>query len=294
MTAEDAENKPRLDVSETLLDQENSEKHQQGGGGGQGRKNAGVAGQAAVGHHAQTAPAEDGYAGDQRGGGQDVAHSIPLRDWQGLVAISGLAVALLGFGTLVVTAFQLGAMKDQLEQMKISNDKVAQSITQATRQADAAENANTLAAQALSSADRAWVYPLVSIGGPLVANQPFIATIQFMNSGHTPATNVRMDFSLRVIRGEMPPDFSSTAGNLGEMIIYPGTQATETITADAARLTDALVAEITDRKATLHVLGMIQYKDVNAKVHRSKYCSYYNIDVKAMVPCAIEGSNYAD
>ncbi|MBE7158964.1 MAG: hypothetical protein INR62_11125, partial [Rhodospirillales bacterium] len=273
VTSDDAGGKRAPGNSGSVLGQEDRQEHQQEGQTPKAGESTKILGQSAVGHDANSPAAGSGQASEQAQRGQREQHVRPLRDWNGLVAIATTALAVIGVGGLFFTAFQLGAMRDQLEEMR---------------------KANRLTEKALSAADRAWIFPVVTITSPLQENQNFEVTVTLQNSGHTPALHTKADVGLTVQPSSEAPQYNHPGYVSAEMIAYPGSQLTAKSTLESKAMTEDLVKGITSGALTLYATGIITYMDVNSVPHRSQLCNFYDLPTKLMTACKLEGSNVAD
>ena len=271
--SEKTQDKPSR-YSELRPSQNDGSEHQKSGEERENREGPEILDQATVGQNTPAAAADREDTREQKQSGQGVAHSAPIRDWQGIVALSSLAVAILGVGTLFVTIVQLSTMSDQLAEMKNANERTDKAIVVAGRQAKAAEDANNIAKHSIAISQNPVVYPEVSLKVPANAGDKFEAAVVFHNFGRTPAANLKGKFQF----GLQEPNASLIYPDVSKensATILPGGSISKTYKSEIAYVPDAKMF-INFGGRQYYITGTVSYLDPNGEEILSRACYYFS------------------
>lgn len=205
----------------------------------------------------------------------------------GVLAVAAILSAWVSFG-------QLGAMKDQLNEMQSSSEQTEtlilanQSLADAAKkQAIAAEENAKIARDALISGQRAWVGPMnARLEGTPKAGEAIVAKVVVQNTGREPGFSFNFE-PQPVVSSETDADLDSKIStqtawcmskqqskNVG--VIYPssttfGSSAYEYGVNFAA---DDISEEVITGKKVLLATGCITYES-EGSVRHSSFCYFY-------------------
>lgn len=151
----------------------------------------------------------------------------------------------------------------------------------------AANRANEIAAANFQRDERAWMaFKFMEGGITFTLQKSFLVPTQLVNTGKTPAKNVRGNIVVDVFRKGEPLNFTYTAGHAHYAIqagtIFPSGGITESFEAikhgqDKAEpiiFTVPLKDELFNAQAFLVVHGRIEYRDIFGAEHWTTYCRY--------------------
>lgn len=186
---------------------------------------------------------------------------------------------------------QLDAMKKQSEMAEASLEETRKLVTQNERAVKVAERSVEVAQENTIYAQRAYV--TVPSGSVMLSDEgTALFSLKLLNSGNTPANEVRM-FAVVEVRTDAPPtiDFREAVWvTLG--VIAPRESATRLV-ANKSDLSKADAKLMQERKVSLYVWGAIEYRDVfkETPVRQTKFCFAQRFGISRIGSCA--GNNEA-
>jgi hypothetical protein len=211
-----------------------------------------------------------------------------------LVVVGGLQVYLL-YRTLqfvrrqahemkqqrIAMRGQLATMQGQLSEMGIQTGILQESIAHAEKSATAAKKS----ADALSNAERAWLFlepsPTFSLG---IKRLDWRIT----NRGKTTATISEASLRCQKRTGlenvlPSPPVYKGVTIDLynvpispnGQIDVWSSIEGTEGEDGIVSGLTDKDVIDIRDKGSDLVAYGFVRYTDALGDLHESRFCYYY-------------------
>lgn len=153
---------------------------------------------------------------------------------------------------------------------------------------------------ALEQDQRAWVGPIFALppqftdGSRRVyikAGEKLAFGFDLANTGKTPAQNLTAVISAHLYRSDekFVPDYRfhhgkpAKTGTITEL--FPGVRMEVLTDASGSPATQGQVDSIMDGKSIFYVYGKITYKDVFEKQHETKFCSFVEQDLLALVNC---------
>ena len=238
--------------------------------------------------------------------------------WQQTTLANKLMVittSIVAFGTMfyvVVAIFQWQLMKESSEQTSRQTDKV---IAEVRRIAEVSDESAKQAKDALDATienfrleQRAWVGAVHAIppeykeGGKNVYvkdGQPMKTGVKIVNSGKTPALNVRTIVSMFYWKSsdEFVPTFKKVI-NIGDgpstSVLQPN--ATAVIKArsipEEGGINKADIANIANAQQILYIAGKITYEDIFKRPHSTLFCMYLDPSLTVFNNC--NGHNEAN
>lgn len=239
---------------------------------GVARKSSDVVGQTPMGHPVYSPAADGSEPPNQAEGGQRVPHSSALQDGFPFLTVFNAVLAFAAVAGLIFTGLQLKVAQGQLEQASIANTKVNDALRVANRQAEAAETANKLNMEALSASDRPWIGVVATSPVAVDPNSNYDITVGIKNYGKTPAIGVRGLHRVEIISvGQEYPKIDLIA-DLPTFSVFPENNLASFLTLDKGKVAESN-DDIKSAKKAIIVLSSIEYKDINARSHRSYSCS---------------------
>lgn len=167
-----------------------------------------------------------------------------------------------------------------LDQMKDQSTSMRTSATASANQADAAKGAVETAKKSLQSSieqfrsdQRPWVVPFqFRLSGELEAFKDFTVNTLLQNTGKTPAIDV-VNVAQMSISHEPPaqPVFLNLVPIMTRGILSPG-QMNFFATLQGFILSPAAADSYSSGKSKLYVFAEIRYRDINQKMHWTRYC----------------------
>ena len=187
--------------------------------------------------------------------------------------VATLVVSTITMGAViyyaVVAAHQRDAMREQVKEMRLTN-KLTQDAQQRTLEVVAAEN-------------RAWI-GVKSSDLEIKIGKPAVANVQLINTGRTPALNVRARAGCvhggNYSQTNVPPPGTA----IGPIVILPNMQKEIPCVVDR-QTTEADVAAFRNGTRQFIYAGTIEYTDRFGGAYVSTFCYFYHPKADSLIIC---------
>lgn len=170
-----------------------------------------------------------------------------------------------------------------------SLEQARRSADAAQAAADAAQKSAEVAGRALQLDHRAWVGVATFAPPNLQPGSTVTFTVQLLNSGRSPALNVKAHTSYRLLsaRGSFTPIYRKRKDNLRPslVVIQPGVSMALPGSIDGP-LSAADVEAVRTGKKVLYIFGRIEYTDVFRTEHHSTFCVFLTKDHESGTACS--------
>ena len=214
------------------------------------------------------------------------------------VGIFTLCLVIVGILQWCSVRGQLGEMKtasslmqSQLDEMKSAGEQTASMVVATQNLASSANTANTIA----TNADRPWigVIKLVPNPNPPQIGQEWKTTIRIINSGRSPAIDVRVCFTSGsdISQNQSESSIKKIISNVKEcikkasIVILPNMETGISVKAEADNVTQEAISAINKGNIIWVVIGIINYWDAFGSYHETLFCGKYVPELSGYVGC---------
>jgi hypothetical protein len=178
---------------------------------------------------------------------------------------------VLGALTLALVAVTLAVFYRQLRELQVQTDTSRSMANQAVQDSISAENKNM---EQLALDRRAWL-GATEVRGILEVGKPLEMTVQFKNSGKTPARHVAIDTCYRSVSTGNQFTFDCPEDKKGgsKGMLFPGGVFYARVAPYPGKVVEqADLPALRSRQVTMFVFGRVRYDDIFDHPHWTQFC----------------------
>jgi hypothetical protein len=228
-------------------------------------------------------PEPDPHRKEQSGKGDP----DPWRHGDTINTITAVATALYFAATVSILVLMRDANKKAEKAYEDSARDTAESL-RLTRESNAAAISQ---AQTIKRVLRAWLATGDVARIPDINALPDKVLVPLLNTGHSPAQNVRIHIVMAFLNTlqfpsepEFPP-FVEEDGAVRSTTIIPSGES-KTVVAEMPSLDDSQLHAITDRKGALFLYGRVEYADIFGDQHLTTFAMWNDVRSGRWISCA--------
>jgi hypothetical protein len=182
-------------------------------------------------------------------------------------------IAVAAWAAFFAAAIYAGLAYFQLKEMISATSATYDAVHEARRNRLQAEKSLTATINQFYLDQRAWVV-VKEINGVPQLDKPWFLKIFFVNTGKTPARNVKMSCWIDIKKNESLVNFNKMAPDMRPILIAPNDPSTYCSLSPITmpKVTQQVFDELSDPARVFFAHGFVNYDDVSGKNHWLTFC----------------------